>query len=286
MTKNIRMNRRHFIVAGLALTLAGCLPAAEAAPRFEPTRFSVQVRGDGPDVILIPGLTSGRAVWNGTVAALPGYRYHLVQVSGFAGEPARGNARGAVVAPLADEIARYISERGLERPAIVGHSMGGTLAMMIGARNPDLAGRIMVVDMLPQPAHLFGGSAADLGPLAGRLREMIATPGGRRLFAGFMTAFSPPDSANARSDPDVVGRTLNDLAALDLAPQLARIRAPLTVVYASPDPRARAAVDRSFADAYAPARGRRLVRIDGSGHMVMLDQPARFQAALREFLRN
>src|SRR5688500_18668720 len=105
------MNRRHFLLAGLALTLAGCLPAAQAAPPFQPTRFSVQVRGNGPDVILIPGLTSGRTVWNGTVAAVPGYRYHLLQVAGFAGEPARGNEEGAVVAPLADEIARYIADR-------------------------------------------------------------------------------------------------------------------------------------------------------------------------------
>src|SRR5688572_2356688 len=204
------MDRRSFIAGALALGLAGSAPAGLAAaadaPPFAPTRFSVQVRGNGPDVILIPGLTSGSEVWNGTVAALPGYRYHLVHVAGFAGAPARANARGAVVAPLADEIARYIRDRGLERPAIVGHSMGGTLAMMIGARHPDLAGRIMVVDMLPQPAHLFGGSAADMGPLAGRLRNMMATPGGRRLFGSFMTAFSPPDSANARSDPDVVGR--------------------------------------------------------------------------------
>ncbi len=277
------MNRRHFIVAGLALTLAGCLPAAAAAPRFEPNRFSVQVRGEGPDVILIPGLTSGRAVWNGTVAALPGYRYHLIQVSGFAGEPARGNARGAVVAPLADEIARYISERGLERPAIVGHSMGGTLAMMIGARHPDLAGRIMVVDMLPQPAGLFGSSSS--GSLANSLRNWMSTPSGRRLVGGLLNAFSPPESTHARSDPEVVAQAMHELSSMDLGPQLGRIRAPLTVVYGSPDPQARAAIDRSFTAGFAPARGARLVRIDDSGHMVMLDQPARFQAAVREFLR-
>ena len=44
------------------------------------------------------------------------------------------------------------------------------------------------------------------------------------------------------------------------------------------------AVDRAFATAFAPVRGARLVRIDGSGHMIMLDQPARFGRTLREFL--
>jgi len=278
------MNRREFLAVAAALGLAAGVPAPAAAAPFEPTRFSVEVRGTGPDVVLIPGLTAGRDVWRGTVAAVPGYRYHLVQVSGFAGEPARGNAEGAVVAPLADEIVRYIADRRLERPAIVGHSMGGTVAMMIGARHPQLAGRIMVVDMLPQPAGLFGGTAEDLGPFANTLRNAMSSRSGRRLFGSLMTAFSPPDTSNARSDPDVVARAMHELAGIDLTPQLARIRAPLTIVYAAPDARARAAIERQFAAAYAGARGARLLRIDDSGHMVMLDQPARFRTALREFL--
>ncbi len=272
------MDRRFFLLGGIALGLAA-MPAP-AAQRFAPARFSVELRGRGPDVILIPGLTAGREVWRATADAVPGYRYHLVQVAGFAGEPARGNRAGPVVAPLADEIARYIADRGLVRPAIVGHSMGGTLAMMVAARHPGLAGRIMVVDMLPQPAGLLGQTARGIAPLA----SFMGTPGGRRLFGSLMGAFSPPDSGNRRSDPDVVGRAMHDLATLDMTPRLARIRAPMTVVYASPDPRARAAMDRTFAGAYAPARGARLVRIDNSGHMVMLDQPARFREALRDFL--
>jgi N-formylmaleamate deformylase len=277
------VNRRTFLASALALGLAGSTPAALlAAPPLEPTRFSVQVRGTGPDVILIPGLTSGREVWNSTVAAVPGYRYHLIQVSGFAGEPARANARGPVVEPLAEEVARYIAARGLIHPAIVGHSMGGTIAMMIGARHPELAGRIMVVDMLPQPAGLFGDTAD--GPLANSLRNWMGTPGGRRLVGSLLNLFSPPESSHSRSNPDVVAQSMQELSAMDLGSQLPRIRAPLTIVYASPDPRAAATIDRSFAAAYARARGARLVRIDRSGHMVMLDQPARFQAALREFL--
>ena len=117
------------------------------------------------------------------------------------------------------------------------------------------------------------------------MRNWVSTPGGRRLVGSLFAAFSPPESANARSDPEVVAQSMQELSGMDLGPQLPRIRAPMTVVYASPDPRASAATDRNFSAAYARARGARLVRIDGSGHMVMLDQPARFQATLREFLR-
>jgi len=271
------MNRRDFILAGAALGLCG---GAAPPARFQPTRFSVELRGQGPDVILIPGLTAGREVWRATANAMPGRRFHLVQVSGFAGEPTRGNRGGAILSPLADELARYIADRRLDRPAIVGHSMGGTLAMMIAARHPGLAGRIMVVDMLPQPAALFGGSASGWAPLA----DLLGTPGGRRLFGSFMAAFSPPDTANRNSDPDVVARATRELMRADTTADLARIRVPMSVVYGVPDRQARAAIDRQFARAYASSRAARLLRIDNSGHMVMLDQPARFRAVLSAFL--
>lgn len=283
------MNRRSLLIQSAALALIASAPLAAMAqparalpPRFRPARFSVQVRGEGPDVILIPGLTSSRAVWDRAVAAAPGFRYHLLQVAGFAGEPARGNAQGPVVAPLAEEIARYIAAEGLRRPAIVGHSMGGTVGMMLALRHPDRVGRLMVVDMMPQPTSLFGGATA--GRLAESLGGLMRDPAGRQLLSSIVSAFSPPDPADRRSDPDVVARAMHDLGRIDLTGELQRLRAPLTVAYAVRDGLDRAATDRSFAHAYAGVRGARLVRIDGSGHMVMLEQPRRFARALREFL--
>lgn len=258
--------------------------AAQAAPAFKPSRFSVVVKGSGPDVILIPGLTASRDVWSGTVAAVPGYRYHLVQVAGFAGEPVRGNASGNVVAPVAEEIARYIRARGLDRPAIVGHSMGGTVALMVAARHPNLVGKAMVVDMLPQPAGFVGSSPAGVRGLANALRGLTATPGGRRLVESAIQMFGGAEPGDRRSDPDVVARATHELALTDLTPELAKIRAPLTVVYAAPDPETAATAARNYAAGYRAKPGAKLLRVDNSGHMIMHDQPARFRAVLKEFL--
>ena len=276
------MRRRDFL-AGLAMTaFAAAVPQAAApaeVPPFVPTRFTVEVRGQGPDVVLIPGLTAGPQIWAGTVASVPGYRYHLIHVAGFAGAPPRGNASGPLVVPLADEIARYVAR--LDRPALIGHSMGGTLAMMVAARRPDLVGRVMVVDMYPQPSGLLGSTPERARGFADRLRDLASTPGGRRLFGSLMGAFA----TDSNSDPDVVARAMHELSSLDLTADLPRIAAPLTVVYANAGADTRASTQAAFTSAYARARGAQLVRIDGSGHMIMYDQPAPFHAAVRAFLR-
>jgi N-formylmaleamate deformylase len=270
-------------LAGLGAAAAAPAPSAPAARPFAPTRFSVVVQGTGPDVILIPGLTGSRDVWKGTAAAVPGYRYHFVQVAGFANTPARGNAKGNVVGPVAEEVARYIHARGLRRPAIVGHSMGGTVAMMVAARHPSLPGKLMVVDMLPQPAGILGGDAAGMRGLADSLRDLGASPGGRRLVESAIRLFGNPEGG---ADPDVTARATHELALTDLTAELPRIAAPLTVVYASLDPSRRSADDGRYRAAYARKRGAKLIRIDDSGHMIMYDQPARFRAELKAFLAN
>jgi N-formylmaleamate deformylase len=272
------------LAAALGLACAGAAapaPTPSAARPFAPTRFSVVVQGTGPDVILIPGLTGSRDVWKGSVAAVPGYRYHLIQVAGFANTPVRGNAQGDVVAPLAEEVARYIQSRGLRRPAIVGHSMGGTVAMMIAARHPSLPGKVMVVDMLPQPAGILGGDAVGMRGLADSLRDLSATPGGRRLVESAIRLFGNPQGG---ADPDVTARATHELALTDLTSELPRIAAPVTVVYASLDPSRRVSDDARYRTAYARKRGVKLIRIDNSGHMIMYDQPARFRAELKAFL--
>jgi hypothetical protein len=77
------MNRILPVLLALAALVAG-LPGVALAREavFQPTRFSVTVEGEGPDVILIPGLMTGRRVWDASVRSLGGhYRVHLVQIA-------------------------------------------------------------------------------------------------------------------------------------------------------------------------------------------------------------
>jgi len=293
------MNRRELLGAGALL--AATVAAGPVLAAGDVDRFSVVVRGKGPDVILIPGLASSRAVWAPTAKALEDrYRVHLVQVAGFAGDPAGANVDGAVAAGVAEGLAAYIQAKGLKAPAVIGHSLGGTIGLMLAARHPGLVGRLMVVDMFPNLAMAYFGPGASREAVAkgaADFRQRIETASPDQYLARQnQTAVTMVLTESARqavvddslaSDRKVVGRAMEELLTTDLAPELPNITAPTTVVWAWN--KASFAPAEAFAGwygaAYAPLKGVRIVRIDEAAHFVMIDQPARFQAEVEAFLK-
>ena len=289
-----------FLALLLLPLAAACATTAPPAPAFTSDRISVETQGAGPDVVLIPGLSSHPDVWASTVAAVPGYRYHLVHVAGFAGKPAGANATGPVVEPVAEEIARYIREAGLERPAIVGHSLGGTWAMLVAARHPELASRVMVVDMIPFMGAMFGGPNATpdtLRPVAQQIRQAMAasTPAVRRqqieqTIAGMVRTESLRPGVveqSLASDSAVSGEAFYEIIIADLRPDLRNIRVPLTVLWVHP-PQAPFGPDQMetyYRASYANAPHAVIRRIPDSYHFIMFDQPEVFQRELRSFLQ-
>ncbi|MET0336457.1 MAG: alpha/beta hydrolase [Caulobacter sp.] len=287
------MDRRTFIAAATsAVAIAGVAHAAEP-------RVTVEVKGSGPDVILIPGLTSSRSVWDGVVAHLQGkYRLHLVQLGGFAGAPVAGNKDGLVAAGVAEELAAYIKAKGLKKPAVIGHSMGGTMGLMLTARHPDLVGRLMVIDMFPKLAVAFFGPtatpeqiAANAGAIKARLENAPQAEheaSTRQTIAGMVKTPAAREEIvrqGITSDRNVQARSMHELLTTDLTPELAKVIAPVTVVYPTD-----ASVPFSanypawYGGAYAPLKGVKLVQIDGSYHFIMIDQPAALNAAIDSFL--
>lgn len=290
---------RHTFTAG-ALALLAALPLASAfAAPFASERISVRTEGSGPDVIMIPGLNSSPRTWASTVAALPGYRYHLVHVAGFAGQPAGANNEGAVAAPVAEEIARYIKESNIKQPAVIGHSMGGTIGMMLAARHPEALSRLMVVDMYPFLGTFFAGpgaSAARVEAVGDQIAAgMRATPPDQRSKRANDTIAGMVDTEAMRpvaikdsmeSDADVGIRAYRELIVTDLIPELPKIAVPVTVLYVQPKsvPLPAEQFDGVYKAAYAPVRQLTIKRIPDSAHFIMWDQPQRFQAEAKAFL--
>lgn len=262
-------------------------------------RISVEVVGKGPDVVIVPGLSSSRTTWKRTAERLRSrYRLHLVQVAGFAGEAPRANANGPVVEPTAEAIDAYIVANKLSPAVYVGHSLGGTMGLYLAQKHPDHYRRVMAVDSLPFFGVLQGGPAATpdtLRPQVEKMRQQMS--GGRAMTAEQMKGMamamaksaegqSEIASAGSRSTGVVVANAMAEDTLLDLRPGLAAMTTPVTLVYpfdaamGMPE----AMWDGLYKGQYAPLKTLTMVRVDDSRHFIMFDQPAKFDSALDAFL--
>lgn len=295
------MKRRLIVAAVSVLALSACTAEAPSVttppqPAFTSERISVTTRGTGPDIILIHGLGAHRDVWNASADALDDrYRLHLVQINGFAGAAPAGNADGPVSGPVAEEIARYIRESRLDRPAVIGHSMGGSIAMMTAARHPELPGRVMVVDMVPFMGLVFGPPGTtkeNVGPRADAFKQEILTNEG--MIDQMIPTMTRTESARplltkyARdSHRQTVANAFHELFVIDLSAELSRITAPLTVLYVIPEgvPMKPDQFDAAIRQMYSTAPRAQLVRIDNSNHYIQIDQATRFVAEVDAFMK-
>ena len=273
-------------------------PVTSAAAPFVSDRLSVEVVGAGPDVILIPGLASSREVWRVTADRLKAtHRVHLVQLAGFAGEPWT-HGDGAFIQPEVEELARYIREAGLNRPAVIGHSMGGLSGLLLTQQQPGLVGRVMTVDSLPFYSAMFGptATAESARPFADQAAGMILGADE----ASFRTQQEATAKALSRTpgeqvrivdwsmatDRRAMASAMKDVMTTDARPGLAAMTTPVTALYAAdanggPPP---ALADGMWGREYAALPGLTLIRVDGSRHFIMADQPERFAELVDAFL--
>ena len=262
-------------------------------------RFSDEIVGKGPDLVFIPGLASSRATWKATAERLRGhYRLHLLQVAGFAGEPARANATGDVLIPTAEAIDAYLVKEKLSPATVVGHSLGGTTLLYLSQKHPEHLKTVMMVDALP----FFGGmqdpraTADSVRPQAAKMRDAMAASTGpvtAQSLLPQMKAMSKDPATQllvsewgAVSDRSVVGRAMFDDFTLDLRPGLSAIKTPITLVYPDNAPLGVPAgmMEKIYPALYAAATTVKTVLVKDSQHFVMLDQPKAFADILDAFL--
>ena len=282
-----------------ALAFAAVLVASPASAAFNSDRITVTAEGSGPDVVLVHGLASSPRVWRGMIERVPGYRYHLVDIAGMGETEARGNAQGAVVAPVADEIARYINEEKLTAPALIGHSMGGTIGMMIAARYPASVSKLMVVDMHPFIGQMFAGpnaTADGVRPIADAMRARSAKATMEERAAereksinsmiNTVAERAGPLEDSRASNPDTVANAFSELIVTDLRSELPAIKAATTVLYVTPAgaPFTDAQMDAVYQASYAPIAGATLKRVPDSAHFIMLDAADAFAEEVKAFL--
>ena len=119
--------------------------------------FDVKISGNGEQsIIFIPGFASSGEVWDETKVNFENdYKCYVLTMAGFAGTAPQPNP---TFTGWENSIADFIKDNNIDKPIIIGHSMGGGLAMALAADYPELISKTVVVDALPCLAALMDPS--------------------------------------------------------------------------------------------------------------------------------
>jgi N-formylmaleamate deformylase len=273
------------------------LSAAAFAQAPAPS-FHVDVTGKGKPMILIPGFASSGKTWDTTVARYKDrYECHVLTLAGFAGEP---RIDAPFLETVRKDLATYIRKNKLDKPVIVGHSLGGFMALWLAEREPDLVGPLVIVDSLPFLAGVMmpGATAESVKPMAENMRKMFSGPPTeeteKQAQASIQAMVTKPEDFemilgwSKKSDRIAEGDAMYEMMTTDLRDDVSRIASPTIVIgtwigYKEYGVK-RDQVEKNFRDQYAKLKNYRLVLSDKARHFVMLDDPEGFFAATDEFL--
>ncbi|HVI99750.1 MAG TPA: alpha/beta hydrolase [Sphingomonas sp.] len=272
-------------------------PAAAAAENVtQMDHISIQATGSGSPVILIPGLSSPRAVYNGVAPDLARtHRVYTVQVNGFGGDAPGKNLQPGVLDGIVADLDVFIAKEKIARPAVIGHSMGGLVGLMLAKAHPGDVGRLMVVDSLPYIGDIFlpGATVAQVEPQAKAMRDQMAAAYGKPNPAAKATAATMALTPAAQekvaawideADARVSAQAMYEDMTTDLRPDMAGIATPITLVYPYSAQLPKERADAFYRAEYAKAPNVTFVPVADSAHFVMLDQPAAFAEAVGAFL--
>jgi len=249
----------------------------EAAGQFFEGRSGGPSATGRPPLVLIHGAGGTHLHWPPRLRRLQGTLVRALDLPGHGDSPGPGQS---TIAGYRRAIEAWMDALGLPPAVIVGHSMGGAVAMALALDAPArVAGLVLV------------GTGARL-----RVHPMLleaTRPGGvgTEVLTELMSAWYSPGVAPrmrelaARSleavDPAVLHGDFLACDAFDVMDRLDAIRQPALVVVGEDDQMTPVKYARYLADHLA---GARLEIVPGAGHMVMLEQPAAVEKILAEWL--
>jgi N-formylmaleamate deformylase len=263
--------------------------------------FAVEKTGEGRPMILIAGLYCSGKVWQETVNHFKShYACYQITLPGFAGQPPI--RPDSLIRSLAIELAGFIQQQKLYKPIIVGHSLGGVIAMQIAVLYPGLPGDLIVVSSAPFLPALFMAPDVSLdstritGQMIKKTLENL-TPAQVEQYQKFSLPTMMRDTAKislvsemaVHSDPATQGEMMYELFSIDLRPDMKKIICPVLLLgdwssyikYGA----TRESTYNRYADQFSLAKNVTIKLNDSSRHFIMYDEPAWFYQQLDIFLQ-
>jgi pimeloyl-ACP methyl ester carboxylesterase len=261
-----------------------------------PPRLAIDDHGTGEPLVLVHGIATDRSIWDLTVGALArDRRVVTLDVPGFGESEPAGEEFD--LREVADQIVAGLAAETVSGPFdLVGHSLGGGIAIMLAATHPQLVRRLVLVapaGLRPLPAAistlLAAGADAVLAARRGAA-PLADTWWGRRVLLALTAADAaevPPTIARQMIEASATARrtapALATITSADLRFTLAHTQMPLGVIWGEAD---RTVPIRALDDLLQSRPDATVIRIPDAGHVPMVERPDDFVAALRTLIQD
>ena len=255
--------------------------------------FEVEVIGKGNPILLFPGFSCTGDVWNETVKELSKtYECHVFTFAGF-----------GTVAPIETpwletikkDVETYVQRKKLQKPTIIGHSMGGSLALWLAATNENIYKELIVVDGLPSIGALMipnftSENVTHDNPFSNQQFAMDD-----EAFKTMATQMAAGMTFNKEKQSTITSWMIQadrktyvygyvDLLKLDLREQIQNIKIPVTIMAAvSFYPRKQ--VEELYTKQYQKLAKKDIIYVDDSAHFIMFDKPDWFLTQMKTILK-
>ena len=257
------------------------------------TAFEIKISGKGDPVIFLPGFGTPGSVWDETISTLKGnHEYHQLTYAGF-------NGLAPIDTPWYHQIKidlfDYVAKNKSSNIKLVGHSMGGNLALELAKKFPQKINRIMLIETLPCIRELMmpGVPASMITYNSPYNKQMLGSSAEEwemyiHRFSDNMTFDEAKRdqifqwAKNADKKTYVYGYT--DLLKLDQRTLLEDIEIETWILVAS-FPDASTAIE-TMKDQFKNLERKIIYQVENSRHFIMFDQPEWLSEKIIEFLSN
>jgi pimeloyl-ACP methyl ester carboxylesterase len=260
-----------------------------------------EVKGSGNPMILIHGMACSAEVWDEVAEYYEDrHELHLISLPGF-GNPDNFETPHILEA-IRDALIAYVKTEGLIKPMVMGHSMGGFLALWAASVEPDLFGPIISVDGLPYfPVLVMPGITPETAEpfvkqmqagMSGQSPEMVRASQEMMI----ATMISNPDKRGRvvdmglRSNSRVIGQAMGEMYTTDIRGIVNAIKQPVLVLgawYAYRDwGVTKESVRAGFEAQFNVIPNARVAMANTAYHFIFYDEPEWFFQTVDEFLQD
>lgn len=247
-----------------------------------------EVLGQGDPVLFLHGWMGSWRYWLPTMEAVSAYfRTYSFDFWGFGDSDKQAEAH--TIEEYVEQVLRFLDGMGIVRTRLVGHSMGGMVALKTAIEHPDRIVRVATAGAVIEGSALAPLLKMTTNELITRIfvRRPVVKGVWSRLMhnirSGWNRWFQEVVDESGKSDQEAVLRSVRSMRQTDLRPDLGRLRVPALIIHGSKDD----IVDPDQADIFQQIHVpmARVVVMPGCRHFPWMDEPETFNRLLLEFLR-